>query len=91
MIRSRAGGLAASPSISPSSPAPTLPTGYDRLRMTGSTAVDLCRVAHGSLVRVLPWGIHTAWLTAGGQARVLPAPWGPLGGATPGRTRELWE
>lgn len=44
----RPGGLLVVPGLTGDSPPPRLPAGYDRLRMAGSTTVELCRVADGA-------------------------------------------
>lgn len=44
----RPGGFLVVPGLTGSAPAPALPVGFDRLRMAGSTTVELCRVADGS-------------------------------------------
>lgn len=44
----RPGGLLVVPGLLPGVPAPTLPDGFDRVRMAGSTTVELCRVADGA-------------------------------------------
>ncbi len=45
----RAGGLLATPSLASASGALPPMGGYERCRMSGATAIDLCRVADGSL------------------------------------------
>jgi fructose-1,6-bisphosphatase/inositol monophosphatase family enzyme/GNAT superfamily N-acetyltransferase len=47
--RPRPGPLVAVPSAAPGSPATFPFDGFERVRMSGSTTVDLCRVADGSL------------------------------------------
>lgn len=48
-VRSAEGGLVALPSWSPGRSLPRLPAWARRVRVSGSTAVELCRVADGSL------------------------------------------
>ncbi|MEO1063270.1 MAG: inositol monophosphatase [Actinomycetota bacterium] len=45
----RSGGPIAVPSLAPGESTGTLPAGHSRVRMSGSTTIDLCRVADGSL------------------------------------------
>lgn len=45
----RGGGPVAVPSLAPGAEIGQLPDGHSRVRMSGSTTVDLCRVADGSL------------------------------------------
>ncbi|MEM8906179.1 MAG: inositol monophosphatase family protein [Actinomycetota bacterium] len=45
----RAGGPVAVPSVAPGDDVGPLPSGHSRVRMSGSTTIDLCRVADGSL------------------------------------------
>lgn len=47
--RPRPGGPVAVPSVSPAEPLPPVPDGHSRVRMSGSTTIDLCRVADGSV------------------------------------------
>ncbi|MEM9033504.1 MAG: inositol monophosphatase family protein [Actinomycetota bacterium] len=49
VCRPRPGGPVAVPSVAPGAEVGSLPEGHSRVRMSGSTTVDLCRVADGSL------------------------------------------
>lgn len=44
----RSGGLLVVPGLLPGVPPPSLPPGFDRVRMAGATSVELCRVADGA-------------------------------------------